>query len=683
MEVRFLSPAPRAPGTAPLGTGESSDAVGGSPQACLVEQVQHGVPELVRGAVEVVGAGGGVEGVAHRDLVADDEHAPLGSEKQPPEGVRVATRGIVEALAAGEGVGTVVVGLPGPVGGDWLSLQLADIDVVEERFRLERDPATLESDLRRLPGPAEPGVDTEVERQLLNLHPECARLSASLLGERHRDPRIAVHALGHVELRLGVANEDEEAHLATLRRPAQHLCSNGRVEPRVEELGGDTVRVTVGVPAGEVHHAVEHATSDLASSVKIPGFRPGKVPTPVLVQRLGKERIYSEAVDSHISGWFWNAAARTRIRPVAQPEYSFELPTGDDQDWQFSATVAVQPKVELVDWVGLEVPKPSAEVPQELVDQELEALRQSVAELVPAEIRPAREGDTLVVDLVSPNGDTQRDTVVELGAGRLVEEVEAALAGASAGETRQATYELADETSASVEIQVKEIKEKLLPAVDDELARSASEFDTLAELRADIEGRLREQLEAEIDNAFRANAVDTLVQASGVSPAGPLVESRTRELLTGFVRSLERRGINAETYLQVTGRTAEQLTQAMAAEAAQSVARELALEAAAERLQIEVSDEEVENLVREQAEDADEDADELIQELWQTGRHEDLREDLRLRAALDRIAAEVKPIPVQLAEAREAIWTPDKEKPEGETKLWTPGSQPSGTKETA
>ena len=683
MEVRFLSPAPRAPGTAPLGTGESSDAVGGSPQACLVEQVQHGVAELVRGAVEVVGAGGGVEGVAHRDLVADDEHAPLGSEKQPPEGVRVATRGIVEALAAGEGVGTVVVGLPGPVGGDWLSLQLADIDVVEERFRLERDPATLESDLRRLPGPAEPGVDTEVERQLLNLHPECARLSASLLGERHRDPRIAVHALGHVELRLGVANEDEEAHLATLRRPAQHLCSNGRVEPRVEELGGDTVRVTVGVPAGDVHHAVEHAKTDLASSVKIPGFRPGKVPTPVLVQRLGKERIYSEAVDSHISGWFWNAAARTRIRPVAQPEYSFELPTGDDQDWQFSATVAVQPKVELVDWVGLEVPKPSAEVPQELVDQELEALRESVAELVPAETRPAREGDTLVVDLVSPNGDTQRDTVVELGAGRLVEEVEAALAGASAGETRQATYELADETSASVEIQVKEIKEKLLPAVDDELARSASEFDTLAELRADIEGRLREQLEAEIDNAFRANAVDTLVQASGVSPAGPLVESRTRELLTGFVRSLERRGINAETYLQVTGRTAEQLTQAMAAEAAQSVARELALEAAAERLQIEVSDKEVENLVREQAEDADEDADELIQELWQTGRHEDLREDLRLRAALDRIAAEVKPIPVQLAEAREAIWTPDKEKPEGETKLWTPGSQPSGTKETA
>jgi trigger factor len=456
---------------------------------------------------------------------------------------------------------------------------------------------------------------------------------------------------------------------------AQRLCLNGRVETRVEELGGDTVRVTVGVPGHDVHHAVEHATSDLASSVKIPGFRPGKVPTPVLYQRLGKERIYSEAVDSHISGWFWNAAARARIRPIAQPQYDFELPTQADQDWQFRATVPVQPKVDVADWVGLEVPRPEAEVPQELIDQELESLRESVAELVPAGDRPAREGDTIVVDLVSPNGESQRDTVVELGAGRLVEEVETALVGMSAGDTRQATYELADESTASVEITVKEIKEKVLPELDDELARSASEFDTLAELRADIEGRLREQLEVEIENAFRGNAVDALVQASNVSPAGPLVESRTRELLTGFVRSLERRGMAVETYLQVTGRTAEQLTQAMAAEAAQSVARELVLEAAADRLGIQVGDEQVKELVREQAEEAGENPDEVIEELWQSGRHEDLREDLRLRAALDRIVAEVKPIPVEVARAREAIWTPDKEKPDTETKLWTPGSK--------
>jgi trigger factor len=447
------------------------------------------------------------------------------------------------------------------------------------------------------------------------------------------------------------------------------------MEAQLEELGSDTVRLTVDVPAHDVHHAVEHATDDLASSVKIPGFRAGKVPRPVLVQRLGKERIYAEAVDSHISGWFWNAAARARIRPVAQPEFEYELPTEDDADWRFKATVPVQPKVEVVDWTDLEVGRPEAEVPEELVAQELETLRESVAELVPAEDRPAQQGDTLVVDIVSPDGEAQRDTVVELGAGRLVDEVETALVGASAGETKTVPYELADDSTASVEITVKEIKGKVLPELDDELARSASEFDTIDELRADIEQRLREHIEAEIEDAFRANAVDALVTASKVAPAGPLVQSRTRELLTGFIRSLERRGIAPETYLQLTGRTAEELTASMQLEAALSVARELALEAVADKLGLEVSDDEVKALVREQAESAGEDADKVIEDLWTHGRHEDLREDLRLRAALDRVAAEVKPIPVEQAQAREAIWTPDKEKPETETKLWTPVSK--------
>ena len=139
----------------------------------------------------------------------------------------------------------------------------------------------------------------------------------------------------------------------------------------------------------ELEHAVEHATNDLAESVKIPGFRKGKVPTPVLISKIGKDRIWVEAVESHISGWFWAAAARTRLRPIAAPEYDFELPTTEKEPWSFSATIEVQPTPEIVDWTTLEVPRAEAEVPQELVDQELEALRQTVAELVPADDRAA------------------------------------------------------------------------------------------------------------------------------------------------------------------------------------------------------------------------------------------------------------------------------------------------------
>src|SRR4029453_6495614 len=99
----------------------------------------------------------------------------------------------------------------------------------------------------------------------------------------------------------------------------------------VEELGENRVRLTVDVPADAVHHAVEHALSDLSQNVKIPGFRKGRIPTPVLVSRLGRERIYAEAVDSHIGGWFWSAAARSRLRPVSDPQYEFELPDTADE----------------------------------------------------------------------------------------------------------------------------------------------------------------------------------------------------------------------------------------------------------------------------------------------------------------------------------------------------------------
>src|ERR687883_1578971 len=134
--------------------------------------------------------------------------------------------------------------------------------------------------------------------------------------------------------------------------------------PVVEELPNNKVRLRVDVPREDVHHAVEHAASDLAASVKIPGFRKGKVPMPVLVQRVGRERIYQEAVESHISGWFWNAAARTRVRPVEQPQYDYELPASDKDDWAFTASFAVQPRAEVADWTQLEVPYQEAEVPE-------------------------------------------------------------------------------------------------------------------------------------------------------------------------------------------------------------------------------------------------------------------------------------------------------------------------------
>ena len=444
---------------------------------------------------------------------------------------------------------------------------------------------------------------------------------------------------------------------------------------QVEELPDNTVRLTVEVPQEDLEHAVEHATSDLAGSVKVPGFRQGKVPTEVLQARIGRERIFKEAVESHIGGWFMNAAAGTRIRPIAAPEYEYELPTSEDADFSFTATVPVQPTPEPADWTELEVPYAEPEIPDELVEQELEELRASVAELTPVEGRPARTGDVLVVDALDENGEGQRDLVLELGSGRLVEEIERALTGASEGETKEVEFELADGSTGTATVEVKELKEKVLPPLDDDLAKAATEFDTLEELRADIERRLREVLEEEAESQFRADAVDRLVEASNVQVGGPLVEARTRELLNALGRSLERRGISADAYFQLSGQTADQLVERMGAEAALSVARELVLEAVADKLGLEVSDEEIEELIREQAGLQGDDADEAVKQVFADGRQEVLRGDLRLRKALDRVAADAKRVPVEVARARDEIWTPDKETPPTDTKLWTPGSK--------
>jgi trigger factor len=446
----------------------------------------------------------------------------------------------------------------------------------------------------------------------------------------------------------------------------------------VEELEGSRVRLEVEVPEAAVEHAFEHAANDLAASMRVPGFRKGKVPLPVVAARVGREALSEEAVRSHIEGWFWDAAMSSGVRPVASPEVDWEELPRQGGSFRFTATVPVAPKPEVADWTALEVPAVEPEVPAEVVDAELERLRSSVAELVPVSGRAVQAGDTVVLDLVAAEEGKKpaehHDYVAELETGQLAPELEEAIPGMREEETKEVPIALGEGTG-TVTVTVREIKEKALPALDDELARSASEFDTLAELRADIESRLRAQLEVELDARFRQDALDALVAATPVEGIEPLVDRRTNALLSSLVRSLERRGITVETYLSATGQTAEALQQGARSEAELAVKRELVLEAAADRLGVEVRDEEVEELIRREAEEAGDDPEETVTRMRESGGFDQLRGDLRLKKALDEIAAGVKRIPADLAAARERLWTPEKEKGGSGMKIWTPGSE--------
>jgi trigger factor len=446
------------------------------------------------------------------------------------------------------------------------------------------------------------------------------------------------------------------------------------VKTNVEELPGNRVRLDVEVPEGDVKHALEHAASDLAASAKIPGFRKGKAPLPLIVARFGREAVWAEAVRSHLDGWFWTAAATSGVQPVSSPEVELGEDPPDDGSFRFSATVAVLAKPEPADWTTLEVPAAEPEVPVEIVDGELEALRASVAELVPAE-RPAQEGDTVVLDVEGELAGTQRDYVTEVGSGRLVDGLDEALVGMRAGETKTVTLSVDENESTEVELSLKDVKEPVLPALDDELARTTSEFDTLAELRADIEGRLREHVEAEVEAAFRESAVDALVEATEFDLHPELVDRRAAELWSGVTRSLQQRGLTPEAYLALTGQSQEELLERLRAEAGQAIKRELALDAVAEKLGLEISDEEVEAFVRDQADGAGDDPEETLRVLRERGTFESLRTDLRMRKALDEVVAGVQRIPVDLAAARDKLWTPEKEKASSGMNIWTPGSE--------
>jgi trigger factor len=445
------------------------------------------------------------------------------------------------------------------------------------------------------------------------------------------------------------------------------------VKTKVEELPESRVRLDVEVPEEDVAHAFEHAATDMAESLRLPGFRKGKAPVPVVVARVGREAVWQEALRGHLDSWFWSAAETSGIRPVASPEVEFDGLPDDGGTFKFSATVAVMPKPEVADWTTLEVPFAEAEVPAEAVDAELDRLRDTVAELAPVEDRAVREGDTVVLDILGEGVPPQRDYVTEVGADRLVNEIDDALPGMERGATTSVDIQGA-EGQLPVDVTVKEIKEKVLPEADDELARSASEFETLEELRAEIESRLLEQLTEELEIRFREAAVDALVNASEVETVEPLVERRTAELWSGIARSLQMRGISTETYLTMTGQSADDVVARLRAEAEQSLARELVLDAAASKLGVEVPDEEIDELIESQSEEGD-DIEESKRLLQENGGYERIRADLRLKKALDEIVAGVKRIPVELAAARDKLWTPEKEKEGTKMNIWTPGSE--------
>jgi trigger factor len=453
----------------------------------------------------------------------------------------------------------------------------------------------------------------------------------------------------------------------------------------VTELGDSRVRVEVGIEADAVQDRLERAAHELARDMRMPGFRKGKVPAQLVIQRVGRDAVLEQALRDSLPEWYERALLDTGIAPVGDPELNVASLPGTGEELSFSIEVAVRPGAKLGEYKGLEVGRGEPEVPAEAVQAELDRLREGFASLDPVD-RPAATGDLVVIDYSGTvdgepfEGSEATDLMVELGTESLLPEFDRALAGAAAGDEVTVEVRFADDhrpeslagKQASFAVTVKEVREKKLPELDDEFAAEASEFETLDELRDELHRRIAAALESRIEAEFREAAVDAAADAAQIELPKELIHARAHEMWERLERSLASRGASAEAFLQMQGKTREQAVTDLESDAERALRREATLAAVVESEGIDVSDEELLDALQ-QGEET-EPPERMLERLRANGRDALLREELRLRKAAEVIAGSARPIPQGQAAAREKLWTPEKEKAEGgETGLWTPG----------
>jgi trigger factor len=460
------------------------------------------------------------------------------------------------------------------------------------------------------------------------------------------------------------------------------------MQPKVSELPGSRVSVEVEVAAADVDRAISRAARALAREMRMPGFRKGKAPPSLVIQRVGFTAVLEEAIREELPEWYERALLGSGVAPVGDPKVEVvSTPEAEGEPLSFKFEIGVRPEAELGEYKGLEVGKAEPEPPAELVDREVERIRGAFAKLEPVE-RAAAEGDVLLVDFEGLRdgqafeGGKASDYLLELGGGQLIEGFEEQLAGVEGGETRAVEVTFPDDYQAEelagedavFTVEVKEVREKVLPELDDEFASEASEFDTLDELREDIAKRLAEAVGQRAEQDFRLAAIDAAASEAKVEMPAELASARAGERWERVERQLAGQGMSPDSYLQMQGKTREQVIEETVPDAEAELKREAVLAAIADAEEIEVSEEEMIEALEHPAEHERTTPEKLLKRLRESGRETMIRDDIRFRKAIDLVAEAATPIPLEQAEAREQIWTPEKERKEA-GELWTPGDE--------
>ncbi len=368
----------------------------------------------------------------------------------------------------------------------------------------------------------------------------------------------------------------------------------------VETLSATRVRLAIEVPFAELEPSLQKAYREIGSQVTIPGFRRGKVPPSVIDQRVGRGAVLNEAVQEAIPGQLLAAIQEHEVKTLGRPDVEI-TEFADGEPLRFTAEMDVRPEITLPDLSGIEVTVDEIQVGDNEIEEQLGGLRERFATLKTVE-RPAQVGDYVQIDLAATvdgeevPGGTASNISHEVGSQQLLPGLDEVVGGMSAGESTTFVTQLVGGDfagrEADVAVTVRTVKEKQLPALDDEFAQLASEFDTLDELREDLRTRLTRVKRVEQLYAARDKALDELVKATEVpAPDGIVREEadRQRQLITD---QLERIGTSMDEYLESEGKTEDQVDTELTEAAATGVKIQLVLDTLADAENIQVSDDE-------------------------------------------------------------------------------------------
>ena len=410
----------------------------------------------------------------------------------------------------------------------------------------------------------------------------------------------------------------------------------------VETLSPTRVRLAVEVPFDELKPSLDKAYANIAQQVRVPGFRPGKAPQRIIDQRVGRAAVLDEAVQDAVPRAYSAAVQENELRAIGQPDIELTK-LEDGESIGFTAEVDVRPEVTLPAYDGIAVTVDDVDVSEEAVDEQVGQLRERFA-VLKATDRPVADGDYVSIDLRAtvdgeevPGGSTT-GLSYEVGTDSMMPGLDGALAGASAGDTREFTTDLiagefAGQT-ADISVTVRSVKEKELPELDDEFARTASEFDTLEEFRGDVRTRLTRVKTLEQGAQARDKVLEALLAATEVPLPESAVTGEVDWRQHDITHQLQNAGLDLDTYLSAEGRTAEDFTAEIRSNAETAVKSQLVLDAVADAEQLGVSDAELTEHVIAQAQRYGVSPQEFAQQLTQAGNLPALISDVRRSKAL-------------------------------------------------